>query len=167
MTFLDTVDGKLARVTLTSSRWGNVFDHGIDLIHPPLWYLAWWYGLAAEPAPALEAWLLEASMWIIVIGYLIGRGIEGFFLWRFKMEIHAWRRVDSLFRLVTARRNPNLVLLTAFVIGGRPDLGFVAVALWTLASLAFHGVRVAQAQRRSRAESGLRSWLSEPVQAAA
>src|SRR3546814_2416912 len=35
MTFLDTVDGKLARVTLASSRWGNAYDHGIDLIHPP------------------------------------------------------------------------------------------------------------------------------------
>ena len=38
MTFLDTVDGKLARVTLTSSKIGNVFDHGIDLIHPPFWW---------------------------------------------------------------------------------------------------------------------------------
>jgi phosphatidylglycerophosphate synthase len=164
MTFLDTVDGKLARVTLTSSKWGNVFDHGIDLVHPPLWWLAWWYGLAAG---ALPQWLLDATMWVVVIGYLIGRGIEGFFLWRFKMEIHAWRRIDSLFRLVTARRNPNLVLLTAFVIGGRADLGFVAVALWTIASLAFHGVRVAQAIRRSRAERGLRSWLSEPARAPA
>ena len=35
MTFLDTVDGKLARVTLTSSRFGHYFDHLIDLIHPP------------------------------------------------------------------------------------------------------------------------------------
>ena len=38
MTFLDTVDGKLARVTVTSTKWGNIFDNGIDLIHPPLWY---------------------------------------------------------------------------------------------------------------------------------
>ncbi|NUQ18418.1 MAG: CDP-alcohol phosphatidyltransferase family protein, partial [Sphingomonas sp.] len=32
---LDTVDGKLARCTGASSKWGNVFDHGIDLVHPP------------------------------------------------------------------------------------------------------------------------------------
>ena len=50
MTFLDTVDGKLARVTITSTKLGNVFDHGIDLIHPPFWYLAWGMGLALEPA---------------------------------------------------------------------------------------------------------------------
>jgi len=35
MTFLDTVDGKLARVTVTSSTFGNIFDHAIDLISPP------------------------------------------------------------------------------------------------------------------------------------
>jgi phosphatidylglycerophosphate synthase len=46
MTFLDTVDGKLARVTLTSSRIGDVLDHGLDLLHPPFWYLAWGIGLA-------------------------------------------------------------------------------------------------------------------------
>lgn len=33
MTFLDTADGKLARVTVTSSRFGDVLDHGVD--HSP------------------------------------------------------------------------------------------------------------------------------------
>ena len=37
MTFLDTVDGKLARVTVTSSPLGNYFDHILDLLHPPFW----------------------------------------------------------------------------------------------------------------------------------
>ena len=46
MTFLDTVDGKLARTTLTSSKWGDIFDHGLDLVHPPFWYVAWGLGLA-------------------------------------------------------------------------------------------------------------------------
>ena len=41
---LDTVDGKLARCTGASSKWGNVFDHGIDLIHPPFWWWAWGMG---------------------------------------------------------------------------------------------------------------------------
>ncbi|HVJ71023.1 MAG TPA: CDP-alcohol phosphatidyltransferase family protein, partial [Sphingomicrobium sp.] len=36
---LDTVDGKLARCTGQSSKWGNIFDHGVDLVHPPFW---WW-----------------------------------------------------------------------------------------------------------------------------
>jgi hypothetical protein len=41
MTFLDSVDGKLARVTVQSSRLGHVLDHGMDIVHPPFWYVAW------------------------------------------------------------------------------------------------------------------------------
>ena len=139
MTFLDTVDGKLARVTLTSSRIGNVLDHGLDLIHPPFWYLAWALGLSVE-----ALWLGPVIM-IIVIGYVVGRLIEGVFQLMFKMEIHSWRPIDSFFRTITARRNPNLILLTLGALAGRADWGLLLVAGWTLISLAFHLVRLAQA----------------------
>jgi hypothetical protein len=46
MTFLDTVDGKLARVTVSSTPAGHYFDHVMDLIHPPFWYIAWGYGVS-------------------------------------------------------------------------------------------------------------------------
>ena len=54
MTFLDTVDGKLARVTCTSSRMGHVLDHSLDLVHPPFWYLAWAMGLAGNFSSGLD-----------------------------------------------------------------------------------------------------------------
>jgi phosphatidylglycerophosphate synthase len=166
MTFLDTVDGKLARVTLTSSRIGNVFDHGIDLLHPPFWYVAWYFGLAAGATPMQEL-LLAGAVWTTVIGYVVGRLQEGFFLWRHGFEIHAWRRLDSLFRLFTARRNPNLAILTVATIAGRPDLGLQAVAAWTLLSLAFHFWRIARAEQRRGAGNPVRSWLAEAPAASA
>jgi phosphatidylglycerophosphate synthase len=166
MTFLDTVDGKLARVTLTSSRIGNVFDHGIDLLHPPFWWVAWYFGLAAGATPMQEL-LLAGAVWTAVIGYVVGRLQEGFFLWRHGFEIHAWRRLDSLFRLFTARRNPNLAILTVATIAGRPDLGLQAVAAWTLLSLAFHFWRIAQAEQRRSAGQPVRSWLAEAPAASA
>jgi phosphatidylglycerophosphate synthase len=136
MTFLDTVDGKLARVTLTSSRLGDVLDHGLDLLHPPFWYLAWAIGTGS--AHPLE-------IWIVVGGYVVGRLLEGAFLAAFKIETHSWRPIDSLFRTITARRNPNLILLTVGTGFGRPDLGFTLVALWTAVSLGFHALRLGQA----------------------
>ena len=48
MSVLDSVDGKLARLTLTDTRIGNVLDHGIDQVHPPFWYFAWAWGLGAR-----------------------------------------------------------------------------------------------------------------------
>jgi phosphatidylglycerophosphate synthase len=153
MTFLDTVDGKLARVTLTSSRLGDVLDHGLDLLHPPFWYLAWAAGLPIDAVARVPA------VWVTVVGYVIGRLIEGAFLWRCKTEIHCWRPVDSWFRTVTARRNPNLLLLTGSVVAGRPDLGLVAVALWTATSIGFHTVRLVQALARLRRGDAVDSWL--------
>ncbi len=166
MTFFDTVDGKLARVTLTSSRIGNVFDHGIDLLHPPFWYVAWYFGLASE-ATQTQALFLAGAVWTTVIGYVIGRLQEGFFLWRYGFEIHAWRPIDSAFRLFTARRNPNLAILTMASIAGRPDLGLQAVAAWTVLSLAFHFWRIWQAEQRRRVGEPARSWLAEAPAASA
>ena len=160
MTFLDTVDGKLARVTLTSSRLGNILDHGIDLVHPPFWYIAWYFGVAAEATPT-QSLLLAGAVWTAVIGYVVGRLQEGFFLWRYGVELHAWRPIDSWFRLFTARRNPNLVLLTIAVIAGWPDLGLHAVAAWTVLSLLFHFLRIGRAIQREGKGENLRSWLAE------
>jgi phosphatidylglycerophosphate synthase len=155
---LDTVDGKLARCTGASSKWGNVLDHGIDLIHPPFWYWAWAHGLAAYGRPlepVYEAMLLAA----IVIGYIAQRVIEGIFIARFKMHIHVWRPVDSKFRLITARRNPNMVILVVALLFGRPDTGLELVGAWTILSLIFHLVRLAQAEMRSWRGQPIVSWL--------
>jgi phosphatidylglycerophosphate synthase len=149
MTFLDTVDGKLARVTITSSRFGNVLDHSLDLIHPPFWYLAWGYSLPAS---------LEWATAVVVAGYLAGRLLEGLFLLVFGMESHSWRPIDSLFRTITARRNPNLIFLSVAALAGRPDLGLVMVALWTIASFVFHSVRLLQALRLRWRGAAIEPW---------
>jgi len=155
---LDTVDGKLARVTGASSKWGEVFDHGIDLVHPPFWYWAWEHGLTTYGRP-LEPVLATMVLWTIIGGYVAQRIIEGIFIKRLKMEIHVWRPIDSKFRLITARRNPNMVILVGSLLFRRPDEGLKLVALWTLASLIFHAVRLAQATERSARGERLASWL--------
>ena len=155
MTFLDTVDGKLARVTLTSSKWGNVFDHSIDLIHPPFWWWAWFVGLGALGLTVPNGGLLLA---IIVGGYVAQRIEEGIFLALFKVEMHAWRPFDSFFRLITARRNPNLLFLTATTLVGRPDIGFGLVAAWTAICLVVHAAQILQALVAPK--GSVTSWLS-------
>lgn len=159
---LDTVDGKLARCTITSSWWGNVFDHGIDLVHPPFWWWYWgvgltYWGLALSPG---DFWFAMAA---IVGGYVVQRLIEGAFIASFGMHIHVWEKFDSDFRLVTARRNPNMVILLAATAFGRPDIGLIAVAWWTIISLVVHAVRLAQAYIRRARNGPLRSWMEVPA----
>jgi phosphatidylglycerophosphate synthase len=165
MTFLDTVDGKLARVTVTSSKWGNIFDHGIDLIHPPLWYLAWGVGLTAF-SPSISLLTLEITFGIILCGYILGRMVEGIFQWWLAgFVIFCWKPVDSYFRLITARRNPNLILLTGSFLLGRPDLGLEAVAIWTVGSTMILLARLLMAVWEKTTLGSLTSWLAaiDPV----
>ncbi len=159
MTFLDTVDGKLARVTLTSSKWGDIFDHGIDLVHPPFWYTAWAIAIMAGPHPLSSTvfwWILT----IILGGYLVQRIMEGISIKYFGLEIHVWRQIDTVFRQITARRNPNLAIMSIAVIISRPDWGLIAVAAWTFICLVLHGLQLLQARSAFRRNGNLQSWLS-------
>ncbi|MEL6414811.1 MAG: CDP-alcohol phosphatidyltransferase family protein, partial [Pseudomonadota bacterium] len=142
MTFLDTVDGKLARTTMTYSAWGNIYDHGIDLIHPPFWYWAMYTGLLATGVS--HPWLFPALI-VILVGYVVGRVTEGIFMRRFGFHIHVWRPVDAFVREITARRNPNLLIFMICTLFGAPLWGVIFVAVWTLICVPFHMVRLAQA----------------------
>lgn len=156
---LDTVDGKLARCTIRSSWWGNVLDHGIDLIHPLLWWWAWAEGLLEYGRP-LDPETFAGAMIALVAGYAAQRLIEGAFIVRFGIHIHVWRPIDSRFRLVTARRNPNMVILIAALAAGRPDSGLVAIAAWTALSCLFHLVRLFQAWLARAHGRAIESWLA-------
>jgi phosphatidylglycerophosphate synthase len=161
MTFLDTVDGKLARVTVTSTRLGHFLDKILDLTHPPFWYLLWGLGLESFQ-PGVSSLTLSITIRAIFIGYIAGRLVEGAFQhWLGAFGIFCWRPVDSYFRLITARRNPNLILLTASLTFNRPDLGLVGVAAWTvLSSLVLLG-RLGFALLVRLKYGPLRSWLVE------
>ena len=161
MTFLDTVDGKLARTTLTSSKWGDIFDHGIDLVHPPFWYIAWAIGLQADGAQ----WSNEVFWTVIAAilgGYVLQRLIEGIAIKWLGLEIHIWRPIDTLFRQITARRNPNLILLTLFTALAKPEWGLLAVAIWTIVCLGLHVFQILQAFRAKASTGPLTSWMTRP-----
>jgi len=160
MTFLDTVDGKLARVTIASTPIGHILDHGMDLIHPPFWYIAWGFGLTSfDPPIAIE---LSTVFGWIVAGYIAGRLVEGVFnAWVGKFSIFTWRPIDSYFRLVTARRNPSLILLTVGLLFGRPDLGLFAVAVWTVVCSVFLVTRLFIAGYARVTGETLRPWLAD------
>ncbi len=155
MTFLDTVDGKLARTTMTSSKWGNVFDHGIDLIHPPFWWWAWYVGCFQVGLPPPFP---ELTLGVILAGYVLQRVEEGVFMRLFGFHVHSWRPFDSFFRLITARRNPNLIVLTIAWLIGQPGWGLFLVGVWTAICLVVHLVQVVQAMAMPKGQ--VVSWLS-------
>ena len=159
MTFLDTVDGKLARVTIRSSQFGHLYDHLIDLIHPPFWYIMWGASLLGfSGAMGLS---FEQMSWAIVLAYISGRCVEVLFQLLGSCGIFTWRPIDAWFRLITARRNPCMILLTLSVFAGKPDWGFIAVTFWTVLTTIILNLRLAYAVVIRFRQGPLSSWLSE------
>jgi hypothetical protein len=158
MTFLDTVDGKLARVTVQSSKFGHLYDHLIDLFHPPFWYIYW--GMSLSGLEPVLGFGQDQMYWLIIIGYVAGRIVEGIFPLLGNCTIFTWKPFDAWFRLVTARRNPCLIILTASAVIGRPDWGFLAVTFWTVLTTILMMVRLLQGLVARIRGGPLQSWLS-------
>jgi hypothetical protein len=53
-----------------------------------------------------------------------------------------------------------MVLLVAALLFGRPDVGLELIALWTIVSLIFHAVRLAQANALHDRGGKIVSWLA-------
>lgn len=157
MTFFDTVDGKLARVTVTSSRIGDILDHGTDVIHPPVWWYCLAHGIVvtegAEGASVLTAF------WIILGTYLVGRLVETVFKKTFGFNQYIWKPFDSRFRLVISRRNTILLIMTLGLLVGSAEEAFWACAIWSVLSTGIQLVRLAQAFAHSRTARVV-SWLT-------
>jgi phosphatidylglycerophosphate synthase len=147
MSVLDSVDGKLARLTFTYSKLGNVLDHGLDIVHPPIWYMAWGLALGGggtDSAPFV------ASLWLLAT-YALDRAFTGLFRWRTGVSVHGATPLDKRLRTFLSRRNPNLAFMTLALLADAllPGLGaavvtFYAIVAWQVACFAWHALRLGQ-----------------------
>lgn len=140
MSVLDSVDGKLARLTFTSSWFGNILDHGLDIVHPPLWYFGWAWGLSGGDTSSL---VFRAAIWMAVI-YALDRIVAGVFNRRLGRSIHGYTPLDERMRTFISRRNINLPL---FLIGWLLDVPvptFLVIVLWQIFCFVFHVERLVQ-----------------------
>jgi phosphatidylglycerophosphate synthase len=140
MSVLDSVDGKLARLTYRSSRLGDVLDHGLDIVHPPLWYLAWAWALGGgrphTPVFQMALWLLAlyTADRLVTLGFKRATG----------RSIHAFAPIDVRARTFISRRNVNLPVFTVGLLVGAPVAAFAAILVWQAVTLVFHAVRLLQ-----------------------
>ncbi|HEX6119582.1 MAG TPA: CDP-alcohol phosphatidyltransferase family protein [Dongiaceae bacterium] len=139
MSVLDSVDGKLARLTFTDSRLGNFLDHGLDMVHPPIWYVAWAYGvgLSAEGWSSPLGWATIA----ILVFYVLDRLILKIYPRFFQRGFHTHSKLDATVRSFIARRNINMPVFLLGCIFGLAREAFFLIAAWQIATALYHGVR--------------------------
>jgi len=147
MSVLDSVDGKLARLTYKSSKFGLVFDHALDIIHPPLWYMAWGYALGGGD---LTSPPFQWSLWMLAV-YVADRAITGIFKGRTKRSIHGFTPLDERMRTFISRRNVNLAFFTValaldWAIPGlrAAEFTFYGIVIWQVLCFAWHAERLVQ-----------------------
>jgi phosphatidylglycerophosphate synthase len=141
MCVLDSVDGKLARVTFSSSKYGHLLDHGTDYIHPPIWYSAWALGLSGGD---FQSSIFQASLWLAGL-YIVDRVLENLFKTRVGgRSIQDYTPLDTLLRTFVSRRNVNLALFTIALPFGLGVPAFYAVLGLQAATVAYHLARLVQ-----------------------
>ena len=149
MSLLDSVDGKLARLTFSYSGLGNVMDHGLDLVHPPFWYLGWAVGLSAGRT---DTAVFEAAIWMFWL-YVADRLCAPIFKARTGRSIHGYLPIDVKLRTFISRRNVNLPFFTASIALDAlwPGPGwplstavFYAIVAWQAVCVVYHAVRTVQ-----------------------
>jgi phosphatidylglycerophosphate synthase len=139
MSVLDSVDGKLARLTFTDSRLGNFLDHGLDMVHPPIWYVAWAYGLGLSTQGWTSAlgWATIAILAFYVLDRLILKIYPRFF----QRGFHTHSKLDATVRSFIARRNINMPVFLLGCIFGLAREAFFLIAAWQIATALYHGIR--------------------------
>ena len=138
----DSVDGKLARLTLNLSDRMGAVEHVSAVPALGLWLLAFggWvsdWKLLTSSGPAVATWVLLAC-------FALDKGVSGGFRRLTGREIFDYGRGDALFHPFAARRNILLLMMTVGVAADAAAAALAAMSAWMAATLLFHALRALQ-----------------------
>lgn len=137
MSILDSLDGKLARLTYRTSDSGDKLDHVSDVVYLALWYLC--LGLFLAKTYPAQAAVIHALNIVLNITYIADRITTGLFKKIYRYELHDFNSIDRFFRRIQQRRNITLILLIpGFFLPGGFVTAFWAITVWMAASFSFH-----------------------------
>jgi phosphatidylglycerophosphate synthase len=149
MCVLDSVDGKVARLTFSDSRLGELLDHGLDIVHPPIWYLAWAIGLSGLPPVAalldgrmLAVPIFQAALLMLAL-YVADRLVLAVYKARYRRGLHGHSPLDAQVRSFISRRNINLPFFTVALLAGLAVPAFYLIVAWQLLTVLWHAARTA------------------------
>ncbi len=147
---LDGVDGKLARIKLLSSRFGDRLDHVVDVLFEFSWYVGLGWGLSTAGATWTPLWA-SVSLIAVMIG---ARAVSGLYRMVSGRQIHDHLAFDRAFRLVAGRRNVYVFVLLVGLAAGRVPEAFNLVVAWGVVTLGVYLARTAMAMGRRLTAAG-------------
>jgi phosphatidylglycerophosphate synthase len=143
----DSLDGKLARLTVRLSKTAGHADHFTSPLFEACYYLAWGWHLSGGSFSGPAA---QAGIWLF--GFFgLDRIVTSIFGLRFGRSLLDYDVPDARFHKVAARRNINFFIMTLGVVSGRPSTALYVITAWMGVTLLWHMYRFALHARRSRA----------------
>ena len=136
---LDSVDGKLARLTLHLSDTMGSIEHITAMPGLGLWFVALGWHLTG--GDLLSASPAALTCWGMVVCFLADKVVTGGFRSLTGRELFDYRPIDAAFHLVAARRNIHLLILTIGLLVGAVGTSFAVVTGWMAATLFLHLIR--------------------------
>jgi phosphatidylglycerophosphate synthase len=135
---LDGVDGKLARIKLLSSPFGDRLDHSLDVSFEFSWYIALGWGLSQATGDANALWVGYA----IPLVMILARALCGVYRYLTGHQIHDHTAFDRGVRLVAGRRNIYVLLWFVGVWAGDLLAAFYITLLWAIATVTVYAARI-------------------------
>lgn len=157
----DGVDGKLARLTLRTSNFGDKLDHISDTIYLNCYYVAMALYFSKGEFTALP---LLAMFWVIPT-YFLDRLVRWLFMKRHNGEtVQDYRQIDVWFRLVQSNRNISMWTLLTSYLFRHPIWGFYGIIFWTPSNFIYYGIRHIYEYNRTREGTGFKKLKPATVQ---
>ncbi len=136
---LDSVDGKLARLTLHLNEGMGRLEHLAAMPGLGLWYAA--LGWHCTAGALLDWGPMALATWGLLAAFVADKAVSGAFKARHGRELFDYRPMDAAFHLVASRRNISLLLLSGGALLDQARLALALMAGWMGFTLLFHGGR--------------------------
>ena len=133
---LDSVDGKLARLTLNLSDAMGTIEHLSAMPGLGLWFIAIGWHLTSGDLITPSAPML--ACWATVIAFIVDKLVSGSFRKHFGRELFDVRPLDAFFHLFAVRRNMHLLILTLGARAHAVDAAFLVMAAGMVGTLLVH-----------------------------
>ncbi len=140
MAFLDTVDGKLARVTLRTSKSGDLLDHVSDFVYLLAWYIGLGWSLSGGALLDMSNQIAQIHA-LLIASFVADKIATGLYKRLYGYELHDYTRLDYSVRIFIARRNPFLLCMLIALVLGDAVIGLILITVWYVLTLAFHLMR--------------------------
>lgn len=141
MFIADSVDGKLARLTVRLSRTAGLIEHATSAPAIFLWFLG--MGWHFSDGMILDFSIASNQAMVILLTlYWLDKLLNGIFRSRYRRDMYDFTAIDRMFHLIACRRAIIWFFMFLGLMSGHLYEAFVALASWMVISFLFHFYRL-------------------------